>query len=307
MKKFLCLIICLSLLLSFCGCKNENNETENTESNYMSENSNSAVSSSVSDTSSIDEISQSVEMAIPRANPNPEFIYISTKYSKKDIDLKGKKLIAFGIDDGPNDLIDEFTDVFYDNNAHATFFIMAVNALKEYGKYYPSLKEAISAGMELGGHSFAHQNPVQNDYDEFMALDDYKGCFEAIKNATNGYEIAVTRPPYFITNDAVYSVLKDMKQITIGASSGGSTDYDGVISSNTIYDAIMQGVFDGGIVCVHMVPNTLTALKRAIPELQAQNYAVVTVSELLAARGKEYPYNVQINSVDENGKISTRK
>ena len=100
----------------------------------MSENSNSAVSSSVSDTSSIDEISQPVEMAIPRANPNPEFTYISTKYSKKDIDLKGKKLIAFGIDDGPNDLIDEFTDVFYDNNAHATFFIMAVNALKEYGK-----------------------------------------------------------------------------------------------------------------------------------------------------------------------------
>ena len=90
MKKFLCLIICLSLLLSFCGCKNENKETENTESNSMSENSNSAVSSSVSDTSSIDEISQPVEMAIPRANPNPEFTYISTKYSKKDIDLKGK-------------------------------------------------------------------------------------------------------------------------------------------------------------------------------------------------------------------------
>jgi peptidoglycan/xylan/chitin deacetylase (PgdA/CDA1 family) len=100
-----------------------------------------------------------------------------------------------------------------------------------------------------------------------------------------GVDCRIVRPPYGACNDAVRAV---------GASVGvsfvnWSVDTLDWKSKNAVavHNEIMSSVSDGAIILCHdLHKTTVDAMEKVIPALIEKGYQLVTVSELLEAKGK---------------------
>lgn len=202
-----------------------------------------------------------------------------------------RKLISFTFDDAPARSLENLLAIFTafneanpDCKAFATLFF---NGIKFQAETPHLLATAVALNFELGNHTYTHydlttltQPQLQDEIDKTDAL-----LFSA-----DGKKRHLLRAPFGRTNDFV----KAQANAPWINWTVDTLDWTG-IGDDEIYQTVMRQRFDGAIVLMHDgYENTLSALKRLLPDLKADGYQVVNVSQLIKAQnrtfynGKEY-------------------
>ena len=193
-----------------------------------------------------------------------------------------KPMIAFTFDDGPVGTSDTATSIRIQNalaasGQHATFFYWgnSLNSLNE-----AEIKRAYDMGFEIGNHTRSHQNLSTLTADKIHA----EVMEQAAKlSAITGLEHFLVRPPFLATNTTVKNTVREpMINCSID-----SKDWDGA-STEDIINTINTQKKDGAIVLMHETyASTAAAMETLIPQLVAEGWQIVSVSELFKAKGLE--------------------
>lgn len=186
------------------------------------------------------------------------------------------KLIALTFDDGPySPTTNKILDTLEKYNVPATFFVVG----NRVSTYSDSVKRAHNMGCEFGSHTYSHKVLTKISSDEISR--ELNDSSEAIRKIT-GEDIKIMRPPEGAVNDSV----RENVPYPLIMWSVDSKDWVHKKDSDKSYHEVYDYVFDGAIVLMHDIqPGTPDAVSRLIPDLQAQGYRFVTVSELMDARG----------------------
>ena len=189
---------------------------------------------------------------------------------------KHKPRLALTFDDGPGEYTDELLDCLEANNSHATFFMLGQNVVN----WESTVQRMVDLGCELGNHTWDHPSQTLPN----MAIDDVKAEFQKTDDAlvqACGQAATVARAPYGAANQDIY----DAVQKPFFMWSLDTEDWS-LMDATADYNAVMNGdLTDGSIILMHDIhePSVQAALK-LIPDLVAQGYKLMTVSELAAAK-----------------------
>ncbi len=193
-----------------------------------------------------------------------------------------KPMIAFTFDDGPVGTADTATSVRIQNalaaaGQHATFFYWG-NSLNKATE--AEIKRAYDMGFEIGNHTHSHQDLTKLTAEK--ALDEVMKQADKL-SAITGLEHFLVRPPYLSTNTTVKNTVREpMINCSID-----SKDWAGA-TADQIINTINTQKKDGAIVLMHETyTSTATAMETLIPQLVAEGWQIVSVSELFKAKGLE--------------------
>ena len=203
-----------------------------------------------------------------------------------DVDIShidpAKKLIAFTFDDAPSRTLENILTVYAayneanpDCRASATIFC---NSGLFDAQTPHLLSTCLALGLELGNHTHSHYDLTT--LSEPILCDEIDRTDRALC-AFDGKERHLLRAPFGKNNDFVTAAAPvPMIDWTID-----TLDWSGV-SEDAIYRAVFDNRFSGAIVLMHDgYPHTVDALKRLLPDLKADGYQVVSVSQLAKAHG----------------------
>lgn len=189
-----------------------------------------------------------------------------------------QKVIALTFDDGPNTTTtNEVLDKLEKYGVVASFFLIGDNITDESAK---TVKRAYDLGCEINNHSRSHSNMTELSAEDIQA--EYRYVDDKVFEIT-GEHTKFFRPPYI----AVHQVMFDNIYVPFIAGIGAS-DWDDRMTAEKRAKTILKQAKDGDIILLHDMEGnsaTVEALDTIIPELQAQGYKFVTVSELFEAKG----------------------
>ena len=212
----------------------------------------------------------------------PSFELPQGVWDTSDIDVSlispQRKLIAFSFDDAPSRTLENILAVYAAYNesnpdcpAFATVFCN--------GKYLDAqsppllLAAAYGMGFELGNHTHSHYDLSTLSKEQLQWEID---ATDEILYTIDGKKRHLLRAPFGRTNDLV----KDVAPTPLIDWTIDTLDWTG-ISEDEIYRAVMENKFSGAIVLMHDgYSHTIDALKRLLPDLKAEGYQVVSVSQL---------------------------
>lgn len=208
----------------------------------------------------------------------------SPVWNVSDVDVRhvdvNRKLIAFTFDDAPSQGLESIFTVFAAfNEAHphcpasATIFC---NGCRIDGQSHHLLRTCLALGMELGNHTYSHADLTTLSEAELQAeIDNTDKSLQQI----DGKPRHLLRAPFGKANNYV----KNHAPTPLIDWSIDTNDWQGV-SAQAIYDEVFNNKFSGAIVLMHDgYKNTVTALKRLLPDLEKAGYQVVNVSQLAKA------------------------
>ncbi|NLM40912.1 MAG: polysaccharide deacetylase family protein [Firmicutes bacterium] len=185
-----------------------------------------------------------------------------------------EKKVAFSFDaTWGADLTDEILTILDEHGLKTTFFLAGYWV----DKHPDYVAKIAAAGHEIGNHSYSHPH--------MTTLDEKGIAYELQKNEyliqdLTGQRTTLFRPPFGEYDNKVISVASALGYHTIQWSVD-SLDWKN-LSSNQIYERVMSQIKPGSIVLFHnAAPGTPGAIRRLIPDLLSQGYAIVPVSELL--------------------------
>lgn len=190
---------------------------------------------------------------------------------------KKRPMIAMTFDDGPGQYTETLLDILEENNAKATFFMLGQNV----ENYPDTVKRMAEMGCEIGNHSYDHLNMFE------LSLEEVAKEFSDADNAliaACGQAATVARAPYGNwSQDIIDTVGKPFFMWSLDSLDWSYKDAD------LDYKAVMEDngtLSDGTIILMHDIHEaSVEACKRIIPDLVAQGYKLVTVSELAEAKG----------------------
>lgn len=231
--------------------------------------------------SSLSSIDNNESTSKPQNAPVDPDVWDLSDVDVSNVDTN-KKLISFTFDDSPNRTLENIFAVYAEYNeqnpdckATATVFFNGylMNAQSPH-----LLATACALGFELGNHTYSHYDLTTLDEatlrDEIDKMDDLLG-------AVDGKKRHLLRAPYGKTSDFI----KARSPVPLINWTIDTLDWTGV-SADTIYRTVYDNRFSGAIVLMHDGPkNTVDALKRLLPDLKADGYQVVGVSQLAKAHG----------------------
>ena len=192
------------------------------------------------------------------------------------------KLIAFSFDDSPSRTLENILAVYAAYNeanpdcpASATIFCNS----KLFDAQTPHLLHGcLALGMELGNHTHSHYDLTT--ISEPILRDEIDRTDKALQKI-DGKARHLLRAPFGKTNDLV----KTLAPVPLIDWTIDTLDWSGV-SEDAIYRAVFDNRFSGAIVLMHDgYANTISALKRLLPDLKADGYQVVSVSQLAKMHG----------------------
>lgn len=193
-----------------------------------------------------------------------------------------KPMIAFTFDDGPVGTSDTSTSIriqnaLRDSGQHATFFYWG-NNIKASNR--DEIKRAFELGFEIGNHTNTHPDLTQLAADKIA--ENYLTCAEKLTEIT-GLTHFLVRPPYLAVNATVRAAVREpMINCSIDTK-----DWNGA-TTEEIINTIRSQMKDGSIVLMHEnYATTAEAMEILIPELVAEGWQIVTVSEMFKAKGQE--------------------
>ena len=193
-----------------------------------------------------------------------------------------KPMLALTFDDGPTEHTLDILSMLAEFDCRATFFVIGNRV---YGNE-TIVQATATAGHEIGNHTWNHPHLDQLTVNQINSA--LRFCNERVIDAI-GTAPRLLRPPYGSISRNVYYEAKDYHLMTV-LWSLDTNDWD-VRDVEKIYQTIMKNVRDGDIILCHdTVPQSIEALRRAIPELQAQGYQFVTVSEMFSFAQEEMKY-----------------
>lgn len=185
------------------------------------------------------------------------------------------KMVALTYDAGSGaDGAPAVLDMLKKYDLKVTFFLTG-----KWVEKYPDLAKRIAdEGHEIGNHSYSHPDFTQIADEEI--LEELKKTEEIIKQVTGKDPRPLFREPYGAFNEHERRVVRQA-----GYSYSIYWDVDTLDWQfppiETLVSRIMRAQ-GGSIVLMHMnVPDTAVASDQAIPQLQAQGYQIVPISQLL--------------------------
>ena len=189
------------------------------------------------------------------------------------------KLLAFTFDDGPSEGTDELLDLCNQTGARVTFFMIG-KQVENGGGVIPYI---VKYRCELGNHSYTHSN--MNNLSAEDCGSDFATCSELIASYSGGLYPTVCRFPY--------GNITDENVAAQGASTGAPSIFWDVDTfdwqtrdTESIKAEVLNGISEGNIILMHdRYEESVEACRQLFPELIAQGYQLVTVSELAAAKG----------------------
>lgn len=191
-----------------------------------------------------------------------------------------KPMVALTFDDGPIGCEPEATsqqilDTIEKNGAHCTFFYIGQNINENNAD---EIRRAQSLGCEIGNHSWAHMDFTGQTKEQ---IEEAVNSTSEVLTEITGIDKFLVRPPYFGANALAGSTITS----PLICASVDTTDWSGK-SAEDIVDYALNNVQDGSIVLMHeTMPNTAVAVKTLIPALIEKGYQLVTVSEMMQAKG----------------------
>lgn len=189
-----------------------------------------------------------------------------------------KPMVAITMDDGPNpDTTNVMLDTLEENYAKATFFCLGQNAA-----YYPdTVKREYDLGMEVGTHTQSHKQLTTLSGSELTS--EITQSVDAIQKAT-GVAPILMRPPYGAVNSEVLAEAK--KQGLCAVNWSLDTEDWKTKNADDTYRMVMTAT-DGDVVLLHDIHEyNVAAVQRFVPDLIAEGFQLVTVSEMYEARGE---------------------
>lgn len=221
------------------------------------------------------------------APPISEEIPIQTdEWDVSDVDIShinaNRKLIAFTFDDAPARTIENifavfanFNEEYPDQKASATLFL---NGGRFDAQTPHLLATACALGFELGNHTTSHFDLTTLNEEEIR---NEINRTDALLQKADGKARHLLRAPFGRVNERV----KACAYAPIINWTIDTLDWTG-ITADEIYERVFSRRFSGAIVLMHdgYTP-TVSALKRLLPDLAADGYQVVSVSQLIKAHG----------------------
>ncbi len=307
MKKKIIISVLVSAMIALSACNAEVSESETTTTvvTTVSEESTTTTTEDVSETqteelteatteeiaeettteSSVTETIVTTEetttaTTIEEITTTTEAVTTTAAETAKETEMEviEKKYIALTFDDGPNTTTtNEVLDVLEQYGIKGSFFLIGNNINEESEK---SVKRAYDMGCDIGNHSKSHPYMNELSVEEIEAEIDYVN--DKIVEIT-GEEPKFFRPPYIAINNTMYDTI-DLTFI----SGFGCNDWDDKVTAERRAKVIIRQAQDGGIILLHDAQGnskTVEALHTIIPELQAQGFEFVTLSELFEIKG----------------------
>ncbi len=195
----------------------------------------------------------------------------------REIDKK-RPMVALTFDDGPYSPVgNRILDALEKADGRATFFYVG-NRIN--GQTAKVIQRAYEMGCEISSHTYDHPNLTKLTPDQISAQLDRTD--ERLKKFI-GVGATTVRPPFGAVNDTVKrSVDKPMVTWSIDTLDWKTKNKDSIVKE------ITDKVKDGDIILMHeLYPTTAEACEEVIPLLHEQGYQLVTVQELMSARGIE--------------------
>jgi len=214
---------------------------------------------------------------VEAVEPAPSVFAITSQPPPSNEIKPGERMVALTFDDGPVGLTSSVLDTLRRYGGRGTFFVLG----SKVGGYAGVINRAIQEGNEIGNHSWSHTDlRTQSAAGLEHEIGDTQ---RAIQAATGGYTPRFMRPPYGATNGAVAEVIRKYGM----TEELWTVDTKDWLDRNPqlIYDRIVGGAADGGVVLLHDIhPSSVEAINRAIPTLRTQGFQLVTLSELYRYR-----------------------
>lgn len=221
-----------------------------------------------------DEYQTAVENILENAGATPEPAQTS---GQRVIDPT-KPMVALTFDDGPGKDTAKILDILDQYGSRATFFVVG-NRVKNFSD---GLAQVTQRGSEVGTHTWSHEDLSKLSQGNIQSQ--LQKSIDAIENIT-GQPVTLMRPPYGAISGNVKTVCGQMN-LPIIQWSLDTRDWETRSASKT-YDSIMNNVKNGSIILCHeIVPSTITAMERVVPELINRGYQLVTVTELFTYGGQ---------------------
>ncbi len=188
-----------------------------------------------------------------------------------------EKAVALTFDDGPSrDNDGTILEALQANGAHATFFVLG-NRARFDGDI---MQMILDAGCEIASHSWDHPQLSKIKWKKAKSQIDRTDWI--VSKLLNGYQISLLRPPYG-------SISKTMRKKVEKPMILWSLDTEDWKSRNAkkVFNRVKKEVKDGDIILMHDIhPETAEAVKKIVPWLAEQGYDMLTVTELMARKGK---------------------
>lgn len=185
-------------------------------------------------------------------------------------------MIALTFDDGPYaPSTSRILDALEKVGGRATFFVLGARV----GAEAETIKRGDQLGCEYGNHTWNHANLSKLSQD--MILQEINSTNDAIKQIT-GKDSLLLRAPYAEIGSVASSIAgKPFIGWSIDTEDWMKKD------SQVIIDSVLTQITDGDIVLMHdLYPSTAVAAEEIIAQLSQKGFQLVTVSELMAAKGK---------------------
>ncbi|MGB4758718.1 MAG: polysaccharide deacetylase family protein [Candidatus Saccharimonadales bacterium] len=206
----------------------------------------------------------------PRQNPSHQDTQAPAVSAAWQTDCTIRKCIALTFDDGPNSVTPRLLDILKTNNTRASFFVIG----RQIAGHETIIKRMQSEGHDIGNHTWDHLDfkkiPLEVMEDQVARTD------QAIE-AVTGKKPMFVRPPFgSFSPEHLATANRPFVLWNIDPDDWTAKD------SNAIHDRVMAVARPGAIIVSHDIYDaTADAYARVIPELQQQDYSLVTVSDLL--------------------------
>lgn len=223
-------------------------------------------------------VTEAPDTASPDSTPKQEPTETTPSTTEEPEMNEDVKYIALTFDDGPNTTTtNDVLDKLEKHGIVASFFLVGNNINDASAEV---VKRAYDMGCEINNHSRSHLDMTTLSAEEIQ--EEYRYVDNKVFEIT-GEHTKFFRPPYI----AVHQIVFDNIDVPFIAGIG-ATDWEDRITAEKRAKTILKQAKDGDIILLHdMVGNsqTVEALDTIIPELKAQGYKFVTVSELFKAKG----------------------
>ncbi|MCL2015326.1 MAG: polysaccharide deacetylase family protein [Defluviitaleaceae bacterium] len=188
-------------------------------------------------------------------------------------------MVAITFDDGPSIYTAQILDILERYEVPATFFVVGnrVNA------YRDTVRRAAYLGSDILGHSWDHSDLTRLSADAVRRqLQDTAAIIESV---TGVYPHSF-RPTYGRINNTILEVARELDFYMFNWSIDPE-DWK-YRNAEIIYNSVMATVSHADIILLHdLYASTVAAVELLVPELLAQGFQLVTVSELMYYSGVE--------------------